>query len=163
RPAQPVHQLQQVAGEVQGSVGGRLGPLALAVAALVERKHVEPVGKGGRHLVEPVRVGRAAVKEAEGRRAGPARFQEVQAQPANPSAGKAGGRPVGALVTPSAEAPGPSPLASIPDTMRAPERPRPCGTGVAIARPPAVEPRPRPEARPTPRPAKPEPAVEFPW
>jgi len=83
--------------------------------------------------------------------------------PASPSAGKAGGRPVGALVTPSAEAPGPSPLASIPDTMRAPERPRPGGTRVAIARPPAVEPRPRPEARPTPRPAKPEPAVEFPW
>jgi len=83
--------------------------------------------------------------------------------PASQTAGKTGGRPVGALVTPAAEAPGPSPLASIPDTMRAPERPKPGATRVAIARPPAVESRPRPEARPMPRPAKPEPAVEFPW
>jgi len=86
--------------------------------------------------------------------------------PASPSAGKAGGRPVGALVTPSAAAPGPSPLASIPDAMRAPGPSKPGETTVAVARPPGVTPeppRPRPELRPTPRPVKPEPAVEFPW
>jgi hypothetical protein len=86
--------------------------------------------------------------------------------PASQSAAKAPARTVGALVTSPGEAPAATPLASIPDTMRAPAPPKPGGTTVALARPPATAPeppRPRPELRPTPRPATPEPAVEFPW
>src|SRR5438067_5262947 len=48
---------------------------------------------------------------------------------------------VGAVITPSAEplaGATPTPLASIPDTMRAPAPPKPAETTVAIARPPAV-------------------------
>src|SRR5207247_9688737 len=46
-PAEGVHHTDEVAREVFGGVRRRLGPLALAVAALIERDHVEPLGERG--------------------------------------------------------------------------------------------------------------------
>ena len=79
-PAQRVHDADEVTREVLGGVRGRLGPLALAVAALIERDHVEPVGERGRHQIEPVSVRRAAVQEAERGATRRAPLEEAQAE-----------------------------------------------------------------------------------
>ncbi|HEV8471360.1 MAG TPA: hypothetical protein VGR82_01180 [Methylomirabilota bacterium] len=49
------------------------------MATLVERDHAEPAGERGNYTIEPVGVGRATMQEAEGRRPGPARVHEMQA------------------------------------------------------------------------------------
>src|SRR5207249_2104510 len=72
------HHPDEVAREVFGGVRRRLDPLALAVAALIERDHVEPLGERGRDQIEPVRVRRATVEEAEGGTTGATPVEEVQ-------------------------------------------------------------------------------------
>src|SRR3990170_2218410 len=79
-PAESLHHPEQIPAEVLGPVGGRLGPLALAVPPLIQGEDVEAVGEGGRHGVEPVGVGRPAVEEQETREAGSAPFEAVEAQ-----------------------------------------------------------------------------------
>ena len=83
RRAERVDEAEQVRREVLGRVGGRIGPLALAVAALIERDHVEAIGERRRDEVEPVRVCRAAVEETEDRAADDSPFEKVQPQPAD--------------------------------------------------------------------------------
>ena len=80
RPAQHIHQSGEVRREVLGAVGGRVGPGALTVTALIQRDDVKAVGERGRDGVEPVRVRRAAVQKAERRRTRRAGFQEMQLQ-----------------------------------------------------------------------------------
>ena len=72
---------EQVGGEVLGRVGGRLRPLALAVTALIERDHVESVGERRRDAIEPVRVGGAAVQEAEHRAPGVPHSRKLKRRP----------------------------------------------------------------------------------
>src|SRR5687767_10358957 len=79
-PAEVVHEGEQVRGEVLGGIRGRRGPCALAVTALIERDHVEPVGERRNYMIEPVRVRRAAMKETDGRRLGWPGRQIVQIQ-----------------------------------------------------------------------------------
>src|SRR5215475_7892565 len=76
--AERVDEAQEVRREVLGRVGRRLRPLALAVAALIERDHVKPIRERGRDAVEPVSVRGAAVEEAEGRTAGVSPLEEAQ-------------------------------------------------------------------------------------
>ena len=83
-PAEGIHHTDEVAREVFGGVRGRLGPLALAVAALIERDHVEPLGERGRDQIEPVRVRRATVQEAEGGPTGSTPLEEVQPKAVDP-------------------------------------------------------------------------------
>jgi len=80
-PLESVHQAAQVIAEVLGAVGGRLRPLALPVAALVEREEVEAVGEGGSHGIKPVAVGRAAMEEEESRTPGYPPFEGVKLKP----------------------------------------------------------------------------------
>jgi hypothetical protein len=66
-PGESVHNGEEVAGEVLGGVGARLGPVAQAVPALVEGEDVKPIHEGSRYFVEPVGMGSTAVQEAKRR------------------------------------------------------------------------------------------------
>jgi hypothetical protein len=79
RQAERVEEADQVGREVFGRVGRWLRPLALAVAALIERDHVKSVRERGRDEIEPVGVGGAAVEEAEDRTSGDSRLEKAQA------------------------------------------------------------------------------------
>src|SRR5262249_49600480 len=83
RRAERADEAEQVGGEVFGRVGRRVGPLALPVAALIERERVEAIGERGRDEVEPVRVRGAAVEETEDRAADDSPLEKVQPQPAD--------------------------------------------------------------------------------
>ena len=83
-PAEGVHHPDEVAREVLGGVRGRLGPLALTVAALIERDHMESLGERGRDQIEPVGVRRAAVQEAERGATGGPPLEQVQPKAVDP-------------------------------------------------------------------------------
>jgi len=53
------------------------------VTPLIERDHVKPIDERGRHEVEPVRVGGAAVQEAEHGTPSAAPLEKAQAQAAD--------------------------------------------------------------------------------
>src|SRR5262249_18702796 len=64
-PAQRVDHGQEVGGKILGRIRRRNGPLALAVAALIERDDVEAVDERARDPVEPVGVCRSAVEHEQ--------------------------------------------------------------------------------------------------
>ena len=78
-----VDEPDQVRREVFGAVRRRLRPLALAVAALIERDHVKSLGERGRHEVEPVGMRGAAVKKAEDRAPHVSPLEKAQPEPAD--------------------------------------------------------------------------------
>jgi len=83
RRAERVDEAEQIGGEILGRVRRRVGPLALAVAALIERDHVEAIGERRRDEVEPVRMRGAAVEETEHRAADDSPLEKVEPQPAD--------------------------------------------------------------------------------
>src|SRR5215467_13149287 len=64
-PAERIHDPDQVRRELLRSIPGIRRPVALAVAPLIERDHVEPVNERRHHRVEPMGMGGASVQEAE--------------------------------------------------------------------------------------------------
>jgi hypothetical protein len=77
-PAERIHHRHQVAREVLGAVARRVGPVAQAVASLIERDEMKPILEGRRYLIEPVGVGGAPVQEAQGGAAGGAPLEQVE-------------------------------------------------------------------------------------
>src|SRR5215472_3534149 len=77
-PAERIHDPDQVRGELLRSIPGIRRPVALAVAPLIERDHVEPVNERRHHRVEPMGMGRASVQEAESRATGLAPLERTE-------------------------------------------------------------------------------------
>ena len=101
-PPETFYHPHEVGGEILGSVGGRIRPLARPVTPLVQRQNVVTVGKGGSHLIPPVTVGGAAVEKEKRRESGAPPLEAVKAEAIHlkkTAAGKAAAEEIGTIHT----------------------------------------------------------------